>query len=146
MSYTMRVEETDQRSWHFKQLRWSLQGLAASASAQKPLFPDAGVTPDELALDFDRRVAVIRETYGHDLTDVQRSSLEAIDQTLARMSRDGAEFDAELWTDAALTASEHWASVRRLAVAALDAFGWPADNPQPDSADEGARSAGEMAP
>jgi hypothetical protein len=42
------------------------------------------------------------------------------------ISREGAEFDLELWTDAALRTSEQWAGVRLLAVAALDAFGWPA--------------------
>ena len=41
------------------------------------------------------------------------------------MSRDGAEFDAELWTDAALTGSVHWAEVRTLAAAALAAFDGP---------------------
>ena len=40
------------------------------------------------------------------------------------MSRDGAEFDADLWTEAALATSEHWADVRRLALSALDAFQW----------------------
>jgi hypothetical protein len=36
------------------------------------------------------------------------------------MSRDGADFDADLWTDTALRTSEHWAEVRRLASAAIE--------------------------
>ena len=126
----MMVEETGERSRHFRQLRWSLQRLAGSASDQTPLFRDAAVTADELAVDFDRWASLVRERYGSELNDVQRASLDAIDATLNRASRDGSEFDADLWTEAALKTSEHWASVRRLAVSALHAFGWrPADAP-----------------
>ena len=38
------------------------------------------------------------------------------------MARDGAEFDADIWTDEAVRTSEHWADVRTLAAAALDEF------------------------
>ena len=71
------------------------------------------------------------------LTDIRRSSLHAIAAKLATMSRDGAEFDAELWTEAAMAASEHWADVRRLAAAALDAFEWTDDPAVERPADEG---------
>jgi hypothetical protein len=54
----------------------------------------------------------------------QRDALDAISGKLATISKDGAEFDLELWTDAAMRTSEHWADVRRLAAAALDVFGW----------------------
>jgi hypothetical protein len=52
------------------------------------------------------------------------------------MSRDGSEFDVDLWTDAALSTSELWADVRRQALAALDAFGWAIRVPAVDSLDE----------
>lgn len=131
----MMVEETGERSWHFQQLRWSLQSLAASASDQNPLFRDAAITADALALDFDRWASLVCERYGSELSDVQRASLEAIEQTLTRTSRDGSEFDADLWTEAALKTSEHWASVRRLAVSALHAFGWRAADSTIEPAD-----------
>ena len=38
------------------------------------------------------------------------------------MARDGAEFDADIWTDEAVTTSEHWARGSALAAAALDEF------------------------
>ena len=38
------------------------------------------------------------------------------------MSRDGAEFDPNLWTDAALSSSPQWDDIRRLAAAALELF------------------------
>ena len=41
------------------------------------------------------------------------------------MARDGAEFDADIWTDEAVRTSEHWAEVRALAAAALDEFSAP---------------------
>jgi hypothetical protein len=119
----MRDEDT-LRPWHFKRLRWSLQALAAAGARQRPLFPDGTASAGELALDFDHWGAVVREHYGTDLSEAQVESLTALDRKLATISRDGAEFDAELWTDAALTNSEHWADVRRLAASALEAFGW----------------------
>jgi hypothetical protein len=116
-------EEHALRSWHFRQLRWSLQALAAAGSDQRTLFPDHVVTADELAFDFDHWAGVIRSNYERDLSRPQAESLGAIDQKLATMSRDGVEFDLELWTEAALSTSEHWAGVRRLATSALEAFG-----------------------
>ena len=121
-------EDSAQRAWHFKQLRWSLQSLAAAGSDQRTLFPDHAVAPDDLAFDFDHWASVIRSHYETELFRAEVDALAAIDQKLATMSRDGAEFDAELWTDAALTGSEHWADVRRLASVALEAFGWSVEN------------------
>lgn len=118
------AEETPERSWHFKQLRRSLQALAISGSGQRALFPDFVVKADELALDFDHWFAVVRSNYAGDLTQAQVDALAMIDRKLAIISRDGAEFDVELWTDEALTSSEHWADMRRLAASALEAFGW----------------------
>jgi hypothetical protein len=131
-------EEQALRSWHFKQLRWSLQALAAAGSAQRPLFPDSVVTADELALDFDHWAEVVRGNY--ELSTLQTDSLAAIDRKLATISRDGDEFDVELWTDAALRTSEHWAGVRRLAAAGLEAFGWPVEPPAESSDDRGTLS------
>lgn len=124
MDNEARAEETPERSWHFKQLRRSLQALAISGSGQRALFPDFVVKADELALDFDHWFAVIRSNYASDLTRPQADALVMIDQKLATISRDGAEFDVELWTEEALSGSEHWADVRRLAASALEAFGW----------------------
>jgi hypothetical protein len=120
----MSMAQPDERSWHFKQLRSSLQQLAASGSPQNPLFPDLHLTADELALHFDHWATVVRDEYSPEMSDEQRASLAALDRMFARMSRDAAEFDAEIWTDAAVKTSAHWASIRQLAGAALEAFGW----------------------
>jgi hypothetical protein len=120
------IPESDdaQRAWRFRQLRWSLQALAGAGSDQQSLFPDRVSSADDLAFDFDHWCSVIRSAYDDGLTAAQSSALDALARKLATMSRDGAEFDVELWTDAAVRSSEHWAEVRQLACGGLDAFGW----------------------
>ena len=43
------TEDDAQRSWHLKQLRQSLHGLAHAASNQPALFPDSVASADDLA-------------------------------------------------------------------------------------------------
>ena len=120
----MSDEQQPLRAWHFKQLRWSLRALATAGSHQRTLFPDLAATADELAFEFDHWAGLIRSHYDGELSRPQSDSLAAIDRKMATLSRDGVEFDLELWTDAALSSSEHWADVRSLAASALEAFGW----------------------
>ena len=115
------------RSWHFKQLKWSVQALALRAPEQLVLFPDFVATADELALELDHWATLVIEKYPEQLTDAQVASLTALHQKLATMSRDGADFDADLWTETAMGTNVHWQEVRALAVAVRDAFGWSAD-------------------
>lgn len=117
--------DVPERDSDFQQLRRSLQSLAASASVQRSLFPESAVTADELALDFDHWVDVIRANYGDELEDEQRLSLQAIDDAFATMRRDAADLDADVWSEAAVRSSEAWVTLRVLASEALRAFGWP---------------------
>lgn len=133
-------EDNALRASHFTQFRWSLQALALTDSAQRTLFPDHAVTADALALDFDQWASVVRDNYEHELSRRQLESVAAIERKLTTMSRDGAEFDLELWTDAALRTSEHWAEVRRLATAALEAFDWPVESAPEHPGDRGSLS------
>ena len=131
------IDDEPSAESRFDALRRSIRALARAGSEQPMLFPEPAATPGDLAAAFDRWSALVLE-YGDDrLTDVRRATLHAIAAKLATMSRDGAEFDAELWTDAAMAASEHWADVRRLAAAALDAFEWADDSAVESSAEEG---------
>jgi len=118
------TEDDAQRTWHFKQLRQSLDGLAHAASNQPALFPDSVASADDLAFAYDHWSDLVRGAYGSELTREQTDALDAIDRKIATMSRDGDEFDVEVWTDAALSTSDHWADLRRLAGLALEAFGW----------------------
>jgi hypothetical protein len=106
-----------------RDLTRALRALAAAGSPQPALFPDDAVSAAELVRDFDQRAQVVRETYAGQLSASQIDSLTALEDKLSTMARDGAEFDADLWTDDALRTSEHWSDVRRLAEAALDEFG-----------------------
>jgi hypothetical protein len=135
-------QELPQRAWHFKQLKWSLQALAAAGSRQPALFPETSPGADDLAFGFSHWASLVREAYRTDLTAAQARSIVELEKKLAVMSRDGAEFEVELWTDAALASSEHWRDVRRLATEALVAFAWadqePARDPDQGSGPEAA--------
>jgi hypothetical protein len=110
-------------------LKWSLQALAASASSQLALFPSTNPTADGLAVDFETVHTAVKLAGDVRLTAEQRDALAAIERKLGEMSRFGREYDAALWTDAALATDPQWDDVRRLAVGALEQFGWPADVP-----------------
>jgi hypothetical protein len=116
-------EANASRGEHFHELKMSLQGLAMTASQQPELFPEFVAKADELASSFDHWAAVVRNQHGGELSSTQVDCLAAIGRKLSTMSRDGADLDADLWTESALSSSPHWDEVRRLAMAALDAFG-----------------------
>ncbi len=96
-----------------------IRRLAAAGSGQAALFPDENVSAAELVRDFDQRALAVRDAYDDRLSPSQIESLAALEKKLSTMSRDGAEFDADIWTDEAVRTSEHWAEVRTLAAAAL---------------------------
>ena len=118
-------EDNTQRAWHFRQLTRSLRDLVSAGSDQLALFPGRTVKPDELAWAFGHWATAIRSAYEAELSDAQAETLAAVERKFATMSRDGAEFGADLWTESALRTSEHWIEVRNLATAALDAFESP---------------------
>jgi hypothetical protein len=113
----------EERSTPFRQLNASLKALATAGSEQRSLFPESAPKPTELATHFDHWLSAVREDPLSELSGPETEALGALERKLATMSRDGAEFDADLWTDAAVTDSPHWEEVRRLAGAALAAFG-----------------------
>ena len=119
------------RTWHFKQLKWSVQALKLRVPEQLVLFPDIVSSARELALEFDHWADVIWENYGEELTEPQMTALRTLEDKLRTMSHDGAEFDADLWTDAGLRGNVNWDEVRRLAAGVLDAFDWSADSAPP---------------
>jgi hypothetical protein len=125
----MAMKDEDEKDSQFRNLKWALQALAVSPSQQLALFPDHVVKADELALDFENSASVVKGTYEPELTAQQREAMAAIDRRLAALSRFGAEYDPEIWTDAALSSDDRWAEVRRLAGAALEAFGWVVESP-----------------
>jgi hypothetical protein len=105
-----------------RELTRVLRALASVGFDQPALFPDIDVSAAELVRDFDQRAAVVLESEDGQLSSSQLESLTSLAHKLATMSKDGAEFDADIWTDEAVRTSEHWAEVRALAAAALDNF------------------------
>lgn len=114
--------EDEERDWLFRQLTVSLQALALAGSEQRMLFPEWVPRPTGLAMHFDHWLSVVRERHAPDVSPTQAEVLAALERKLTTMSRDGAEFDADLWTETAVVDSPHWEEVRRLAAAALAAF------------------------
>jgi hypothetical protein len=113
--------ETDSED-PLRELIHVIRRLAAAGSGQPTLFPDENVSAGELVRAFDQRALAVRDSYDDRLSPSQLESLTALEKKLSTMSRDGAEFDADIWTDEAVRTSEHWAEVRSLAAAALDEF------------------------
>jgi len=99
-----------------------IRQLAAAGSGQPALFPDENVSAGTLVRAFDQRALAIRDSYDGRLSSTQLESLTALEKKLSTMSRDGAEFDADIWTDEAVRTSDDWAEVRDLAAAALRGF------------------------
>jgi hypothetical protein len=108
------------------ELRRALRALTSPVSTQPSLLPDLEMKPDDLAFAFDQACEAVRAG-DQELSRSQIDTLDALQARLATMSRDGAEFDPELWTPRAFSTSVHWEHVRSLAAAALEAFGWTTD-------------------
>jgi len=105
-----------------RELMHVIRRLAAAGSGQPTLFPDENVSAGELVRAFDQRALAVRDSYDDRLAPLQLESLIALEKKLSTMSRDDAEFDADIWTDEAVRTSEDWAEVRRLAAVAVEAF------------------------
>ena len=109
----------------FRQLTETLRALASEPSDQLALFPDSVTRAGDLVVRFDDSFRALAEDYASELSRSQADVLDRLKHQFATMSRDGAEFDADLWTDEAIRTSVHWREVRALAGAALAAFDLP---------------------
>jgi hypothetical protein len=117
------------RLWIFEPTKHALQHLAAPAEVQIALLPDFVCVTDELSLDFDHWRSTFIGNYGSELTPGQAALFEAIDEKFARLSRRGAAFREEFWTNDALRESPEWENFRQLAIKLLDLLGWPVEIP-----------------
>lgn len=109
----------------FRQLTETLRALASEPSDQLALFQDSVTRAGDLAGRFHDSFRTLAEDYASELSRSQAEVLDRLKDQFATMSRDGAEFDADLWTDEAIRTSMHWREVRALAGAALAAFDLP---------------------
>lgn len=118
------MDELLRKRWIFERLKHSTQALALPASAQLSGLPDFIVKTDELVLDFDHWRECAVTNYRADLNVEQLKSLAAIDAHIANPSG-----DRSVWEESALSTHPFWVDLRRLAAAALTAFGWPLETP-----------------
>jgi hypothetical protein len=100
----------------------SLTAIASEPSDQLALFPESISRAGDLAARVDESLRAVRDDAASTLSREQAHALEALSARLTTISRDGAEFDPDLWTDEALRTSVHWRDVRALARAAIDRF------------------------
>ena len=120
--------------WKLERFKWATQALAVHADVQLRLFPDLVCKADELALEWDQHFrAVATDSW----TVPQVTLARSVDAKLEAMSHGGQDYQDTLWDDSALRCSSHWAELRLLAAAVLDAFGWPCSPPPGDSTDRG---------
>ncbi|HEY0971791.1 MAG TPA: hypothetical protein VGE02_12555 [Gemmatimonadales bacterium] len=115
--------------FEFDMLRAAMQALAAPAPVQLAHYTDLVVKADELALDFDDALLLVRQSRAPEIDSRLAAALAALDELLARMI---GPTRPDLWAENALRSRPEWAKVRSLASAALAAFGWPVEPPPPN--------------
>ena len=103
-------------------LKRCLEALTTAGAEQQPLFPEEQLAPEALAAEFDRAMSAVERVGSDELTPEQSDAIDRVADKLLTISRDGADFDADLWTDSAVQTSEHWREVRALAASALAAI------------------------
>jgi hypothetical protein len=105
--------------------RWSLQALAAPAEIQLTLFPGFDWKVDELAIEFDQWYQVMMRR--RSLFPMKaRKLLEDLNRKLDEMS--GPD-NTRFWEEETLRTDTAWETIRDLARLALNAIGWPIENP-----------------
>jgi hypothetical protein len=108
---------TANRVWLFGRLKHSLRLLASQADIQLGKLPDFCHKSDELFLSYDNWRMALEDNFLSEMTPDQLSSLNAIQQTFARMGR-------ECWTDDGVSNSAEWKLIRQLSTKTLEAFAW----------------------
>lgn len=109
----------------------AVQALAQPSSAQIALYPPFACVGDEMAIELDDSLRLLRLTQGT-LSHRQAVAIAELEQHIDHLS--GPQ-NADFWTDRdRLHADPRWDQVRTLAVAVLTSFGWPPDAPPKNGA------------
>lgn len=111
--------------YSMQRFRRSLQALAASADIQLQLLPDYLWGVDEIAIEFDQWYQVIKRRRTI-FSKKQRSILEDLNKKLDEIS--GPE-NLRYWMEDTVRNDIAWEDIRLLAKNALDAMGWPHEEP-----------------
>jgi hypothetical protein len=112
-------------------LRHSVQALAQPADEQIALFPDFVVVGDELALDFESAL----ERFRADAVSAPAQAVATVNALNAYLEQLSGPQNEDFWLDEArLREDPRWNQVRQLALAVLEAFGWPNVTPKKNHA------------
>jgi len=111
--------------YSMQRFRRSLQALAAPADIQLQLLPDYLWGVDEIAIEFDQWYQVIKRRRTI-FSKKQRSILEDLNKKLDEIS--GPE-NLRYWMEDTVRNDIVWEDIRLLAKNALDAMGWPHEEP-----------------
>ena len=76
---------SDGSGFEFETLRAALQALAAPAPVQLARYPEFVVKADELALDFDDALLLVRHNRAAEIDARQAAALAALDELFTRM-------------------------------------------------------------
>lgn len=121
-------------------LRQSLQRLAQPPAVQVALFPSLALVGDELALGFHDALLAFRARVP-EASAAQLAALQRLDDYLSELS--GSQ-DESFWIERiALAMDARWEQVRSRARAALAAFSWPVEAPEPEGAADASAGATE---
>jgi hypothetical protein len=105
--------------------RWSLQALAAPAEVQLQLFPGFDWKVDELAIEFDQWYQVMKRRRAFFPAKANKL-LDDLNHKLDEIS--GPE-NTRYWMEETLKTDAAWETIRDIARHALNAIGWPIENP-----------------
>jgi len=108
-------------------LKLSLQALAQPAEVQLSLFPDFVHKTDELMLDFDDALLLLKCEIWPTLSPCQTEALTRLDEKMTEMTK---EPDPDHIPEVALRSDPEWEALRCMAKQALATFEW-SDSPPP---------------
>ena len=122
------VSPIEQRARVRRQLKYSLQALAASVEVQRTTYAPFACVTCELINDFDNFASTMLDAYATDLNRHQVDSLQSIGLLIDAL----APTDVACFTMEPLRTSSRWEGIRVAAKGALANFGWPASAPPKD--------------
>lgn len=106
---------------------WSLQALAQPADVQLSLFPNNVHKSDELMLEYDHSLILVKGEVWPTLSPCQTDALIKIDEKMTDMTKVP---DPEYNPEEGLRSDPDWEALRVMAKWALSTFNWP-DTPPP---------------
>jgi hypothetical protein len=118
----------EQRAWVRRQLKYSLQALAACFEVQRDTYAPFACVTCELISDFGNFASTMLDAYATDLEPHQVDSLQSIGLLIDALP----PTDTTCFTMEPLRTSSRWEGIRVAAKGALANFGWPASAPPKD--------------